>query len=201
MEILWLAIVIYSIGLGLLLHFRPAYMFHENGSWKEFGYQRDSRHTLFPFWLFAIAWAFVSYVLAASVVWSFFTPFAVAATYVESVRSVGSVRKPVFSQEDQEEFIRPASSMAAAAAEEEDDSYDPEYDEDEEADAEVEPDTNIKDVRIRNRNMDRNRNVHYEDGSGAIQPSARPGYYVIDPSSKNTGIRRYIYYGPTPPKD
>lgn len=71
MEILWLAIVFYSIGLGLVLHFKPSLMFNENGSWKEFGYQRPSgsRHTMFPFWLFAVTWAFVSYALAAGVSW------------------------------------------------------------------------------------------------------------------------------------
>jgi hypothetical protein len=177
MEILWLAIVIYSIGLGVLLHFRPAFMFHENGSWKEFGYQRDSRHTLFPFWLFAIAWAFVSYVLAASIVWSFFTPIAVAASsYVSMNRQ---------EQANSDNFMSPASNMK-------DEEYEQEYDqnyEDENEDDESE----IKDVRIKNRN------IHYEDG--AAKPSARPGYYVIDPSSKNSGIRRYIYYGPTPPTD
>lgn len=187
MEILWFAIVIYSIGLGLLLHFRPAYMFHENGSWKEFGYQRDSRHTLFPFWLFAIAWAFVSYVLAASIVWSFFTPFAVAAAT---------------SNLSSEDFIRPASSMMEADAEED---YEPDYDQDYEEEQEDQSNSNIKDVRIRNTNRTTNRttnrNIHYEDGDGAVKPTARPGYYVIDPSSKHTGIRRYIYYGPTPPTD
>jgi hypothetical protein len=70
MEVLWLAILIYSIGMAAVLHYRPALMFHENGTWKEFGYQRDSRHTIFPFWLFSIAWAFVSYAVAASVSWS-----------------------------------------------------------------------------------------------------------------------------------
>lgn len=81
MEILWLAIVFYSIGLGLVLHFRPSLMFHENGVWKEFGYQRtsESRHTLFPFWLFAITWAFASYVLAAALTWSLSSPAALAA--------------------------------------------------------------------------------------------------------------------------
>ena len=67
MEILWLAIILYSVGLGLVLHFRPSLMFQENGAWKEFGYQRSSRHTLFPFWLFAITWAFLSYAIATSV--------------------------------------------------------------------------------------------------------------------------------------
>jgi len=64
MEAIWLAIVIYSLGLGLVLYLRPAYMFNENGTWKEFGYKRDSRHTLLPFWLFAIAWALLSYAIS-----------------------------------------------------------------------------------------------------------------------------------------
>ena len=79
MEILWLAIVFYSLGLAAVLHFRPRLMFHENGSWKEFGYQRDSRHTMFPFWLFAIAWAFASYALAAAIAWSYGSTAMIAA--------------------------------------------------------------------------------------------------------------------------
>ena len=67
MELLWLAIVFYSAGLAAVLYLRPTVMFNENGTWKEFGYQRDSRHTLFPFWLFVITWAIVSYVLSMAV--------------------------------------------------------------------------------------------------------------------------------------
>jgi hypothetical protein len=69
MESLWLAIAIYSVGLAVVIWLRPALMFNENGTWKEFGYQRSSRHTLFPVWLFAIVWAFVSYALAAALIW------------------------------------------------------------------------------------------------------------------------------------
>jgi len=79
MEILWLAIVLYSIGLGLVLHFKPALMFNENGTWKEFGYQRSSRHTMIPFWLFAVTWAFMSYAIAAGISWVF-PAFGVIAT-------------------------------------------------------------------------------------------------------------------------
>lgn len=67
MQTLWLAIFIYSVGLGIILHTRPKLMFNQNGSWKEFGYNRDSRYTLFPVWLFAIVWAVVSYVIAIAV--------------------------------------------------------------------------------------------------------------------------------------
>lgn len=79
MEIIWPAIVIYSIGLGLVLYLRPALMFNENGTWKEFGYNRDSRHTIFPFWLFSIVWALVAYALASFLVASVFTPVAATA--------------------------------------------------------------------------------------------------------------------------
>jgi hypothetical protein len=92
MEILWLAIVFYSLGLAGILHIRPRLMFHENGSWKEFGYQRDSRHTMFPFWLFAIAWAFVSYALAAAFTWSYgSTAMATAAAVYSSPPSMNYI--------------------------------------------------------------------------------------------------------------
>lgn len=67
MQTLWLAIFLYSVGLGVVLHFRPALMFNANGSWKEFGYKRDARYTMFPVWLFAIVWAILSYGIAAAI--------------------------------------------------------------------------------------------------------------------------------------
>ena len=112
MEILWLAIVFYSIGLGLALQFRPSLMFHENGNWKEFGYQRssgpESRHTLFPFWLFAIAWAFASYVIAAAITWSLASPTVALAlgslgTAVASNARTTSVPFGQYSAEEESE--------------------------------------------------------------------------------------------------
>ena len=41
-------------------------MFREDGRWKEFGIGRDPKNfTYLPFWLFAIIWAILSYVLVA----------------------------------------------------------------------------------------------------------------------------------------
>ncbi len=143
MEILWLAIVFYSLGLAGVLHIRPRLMFHENGSWKEFGYQRDSRHTMFPFWLFAIAWAFVSYALAAAISWSYGTTSLVAASAVYSA---------------------PMSYDAATADYEEEDLPPP-----------------------------RRRR------SSTPKSEPRPGYYVLDPASEESGLHRYIYYGERSP--
>ena len=99
MEILWLAIILYSLGLGLVLHFRPTLMFNENGTWKEFGYQRSqSRHTLFPFWLFAIVWAFASYVIATALVWTMTTSSSVA------VPVAAAAAASYWSEQDEGEF-------------------------------------------------------------------------------------------------
>jgi len=37
-------------------------MFNENGQWKEFG-TLSPEHTIFPFWLFCITWAIISYII------------------------------------------------------------------------------------------------------------------------------------------
>ncbi len=115
MEILWLAIVFYSIGLGLVLQFKPALMFHENGTWKEFGYQRSqgdkSRHTMFPFWLFAITWAFMSYAIAAGISWVF-PAFGLVATTAATVASspIGSYSQSEYSDSEDEE-AQPVSTV------------------------------------------------------------------------------------------
>jgi hypothetical protein len=160
MEILWLAIVFYSIGLGLVLHFRPALMFNENGTWKEFGYQRSAngsrdRHTMFPFWLFAVSWAFVSYAIAASITWV--------------IPAVG---------------IAATASASALASNSQDDYADSDF---EETIVDVEKvDDTLPTIRR---------------GRGRPRKTPRPGYYVIDPESQESGLRKYIYYGSQPPPD
>jgi len=65
MSVLWLAFAVYIIGVAFVLYTRPGIMFRaDGGSWKEFGLSSKGDYTVFPFWLFAILWAFLSYVLA-----------------------------------------------------------------------------------------------------------------------------------------
>jgi len=45
-------------------------MFDDEGNWKEFG-TVSKGHTLFPFWLFCIVWAIVSYVVSLLLVGEF----------------------------------------------------------------------------------------------------------------------------------
>jgi hypothetical protein len=66
MSVLYLALAIYIVGVAIVLYVRPSVMFHpDNGTWKEFGLDTSQRNTVFPFWMFTIVWAFISYALAS----------------------------------------------------------------------------------------------------------------------------------------
>lgn len=61
--------LLYLVGVAALLAWRPEMMFTRDGNWKEFGLGRNpDRYTWFPFWMFAIAWAMVSYTLILVIV-------------------------------------------------------------------------------------------------------------------------------------
>ena len=65
MTVLWLAFGIYIIGVAIVLYVRPNNMFRPGaGTWKEFGLNTTGNYTIFPFWLFTVLWALISYVLA-----------------------------------------------------------------------------------------------------------------------------------------
>jgi hypothetical protein len=56
--------LLYLIGISVVLILKPELMFAKDGSWKEFGLGRSKhKYTWMPFWLFAISWAIISYVL------------------------------------------------------------------------------------------------------------------------------------------
>ena len=173
MEILWLAIVFYSIGLGLVLHFKPRLMFNENGTWKEFGYQAGPRHTLFPVWLFAITWAVVSYALASVIRWTYLGPAAASATAVMSMMPSGRVRT-AFGQYDEEENNIPVDDVL--------------------------PDDEEMSESIGQRVSETIRIPRGRVQTPARKP--RSGYYVLDSQSKGSdGLRKYIYYGEAPPPE
>ena len=64
MEQLVIAGLLYLIVIAIVLAIKPRFMFTESGSWKEFGIGRNpATHTCIPFWLFAILWALISYIV------------------------------------------------------------------------------------------------------------------------------------------
>ena len=78
MRTLLLAAILYLIGVVVILLLRPGLMFDEDGQWKEFGIISKS-HTIFPFWLFCITWAVLSYCI------TMFFMGTSASSYLETV--------------------------------------------------------------------------------------------------------------------
>ena len=68
MRRLVIAGLLYLTGIAVLLLLKPQFMFREDGRWKEFGIGRDpANFTHFPFWLFTIVWAVLTYVIVVFV--------------------------------------------------------------------------------------------------------------------------------------
>lgn len=62
MRILLYSGLLYLLGVGVVLALKPSLMFTEDGGWKEFGIGRNpERYTWFPFWLFVLGWALISF--------------------------------------------------------------------------------------------------------------------------------------------
>jgi len=56
--------LLYLVGVSVILALKPDLMFSKDGNWKEFGLGRNNaRYTWMPFWLFAIIWAIISYII------------------------------------------------------------------------------------------------------------------------------------------
>ena len=56
--------LLYLAGISIVLILKPDLMFAKDGNWKEFGLGRNKqKYTWLPFWLFAISWAIISYVI------------------------------------------------------------------------------------------------------------------------------------------
>lgn len=87
MKVLLLSCLFYLIGITIILYIKPNLMFQENGNWKEFGVNQDSKHTWFPFWLFCISWAFVSYGLSS------FTYYMLDSKTKETITDIESTNK------------------------------------------------------------------------------------------------------------
>ena len=138
------------------------------------------RYTIFPFWLFAIAWAVLSYTLAA----------------VAGIMLTGSGSRVA-------SFVAASSAATTATIGHsgynwEDVSEEMEDDEEEEAvEAVAEPPR---------RPRGRPRKI-VMPAAAATPPAAatatpRAGYYVLEEKPQGeSGLRRYVYYGERPPTD
>jgi hypothetical protein len=94
MTTVMIALGIYIIGMAIVLYFRPLLMFHaETGAWKEFGL--SAGYTRLPFWMFAVIWAILSYVVG-TLLTVFMTGIALQSLPADVVEAnISSVLKPV----------------------------------------------------------------------------------------------------------
>jgi hypothetical protein len=110
MKTLLFSLVLYLLGITGVLFFRPQLMFHKDGRWKEFGLEEG---TMFPFWLFCIIWAIVSYVLARFIVGEAVVPLAsaiMAAPMVnESVEEIPTLNQALGSRNRRNKPSGPAT--------------------------------------------------------------------------------------------
>jgi len=64
MSLLIYAGLLYLTGISAILILKPELMFAKDSSWKEFGLGRNKqKYTWMPFWLFAILWSIISYII------------------------------------------------------------------------------------------------------------------------------------------
>ena len=112
MKLLLYAGLVYLAGVSLLILLQPSLVFREDGTWKEFGVGRNSDHyTWMPFWLFAILWALISYLIVLMVAGANMLPGITAIEDVsvntgeELAESLSPrVKKRVFASMDQEGY-------------------------------------------------------------------------------------------------
>lgn len=109
MGVIWYAIGIYIVGIAVVLFIRPSSMFRTGGTWKEFGLSTEGTYTVFPFWMFSLVWAVVSFAIA-----NMFQIFF-ASTAIQSLPSFGN-ESAIAANANMSNIIQPISSVAAAPA-------------------------------------------------------------------------------------
>ena len=97
MRTLLLSGILYLIGVIIVLLIRPSLMFDEYGEWKEFG-MISLNHTIFPFWMFCIVWAILSYMISLLLVGEFSGKVAVVA-------GLGATTPSLYESEPPEDLV------------------------------------------------------------------------------------------------
>ena len=88
------------MGIVVILLLRPRIMFDEDGKWKEFG-TLSNEHTVFPFWLFCIVWAALSY--------------CISLVFINDVHTAGTGAAALRQTEPPEDLVHPLPSKRARA--------------------------------------------------------------------------------------
>jgi hypothetical protein len=96
MKVLLYSGLLYLAGVAIVLILQPSIMFTEEGIWKEFGIGRNSNtHTWLPFWLFAMVWALLSYIIVLILAGSGSLPGTGVAGATAAATATGTVAATV----------------------------------------------------------------------------------------------------------
>lgn len=172
MSVLYLALAIYIVGVAIVLYLRPSVMFNpDSGTWKEFGLDTSHRNTVFPFWMFTIVWAFLSYAIA-SIGNVFIANVVLQSTPGESSfmdMDVGeSVMKPI----SEIRYTEPARQVVHT-------------------ESQLAP-------RVRAPRMPKVApSIPAPVFTPMPEPAQLPGYYIVEPQP--SGVPKFIYFGHEPP--
>jgi hypothetical protein len=180
MSVLYLALAIYIVGIAIVLYLRPSVMFHpDNGTWKEFGLDTGRNSTVFPFWMFTIVWAFLSYAIAsignvfvANVVLQSTSPEEHIATPISEIRYTEAM--PGSQVVHTENTMVPVSRPRAPSG--------------------------VRMPRMPRaappQPMPMPMPMPMPDAAVAA-PTQLPGYYIVEPQA--SGVPKFIYFGHEPP--
>lgn len=195
MSILYTALAIYVIGAAIVLYIRPSIMFHpEKGTWKEFGIDTSHRSTIFPFWMFAILWAFVSYAIATIV------NVGIAHTALNS-----PANEPIF----YEESVALPISRSAYTPNTNNDFLPARMHVNTPYPSVVPPPSvnltpSMPSVNVPSMNNNYTNWTSASTGpntsvSSSVSTGPTPGYYIVEPPSSGNNVPRFVYFGPEPP--
>jgi len=102
--------LLYLIGISAILILKPNLMFSNDGNWKEFGLGRNkNKYTWMPFWLFAIMWAIISYIIVLVIASAFgsVTNKTELVVPTESIEPENVSMKPITSNKKKSNDMKP----------------------------------------------------------------------------------------------
>lgn len=185
---------LYLAGIALMLTLRPEFMFHSDGSWKEFGIGRNpDRYTWFPFWIFAIVWAIVSYVLIVFLASLNLLP-GIEVQKDGSLINDSNISNLVYSFGDEETMADDMRNLAEEMAEVPLKS------------PEISPIiTDLNDIGTPRANA-ANTRMRSVNATAPSRPKVanmnlKNGYYLLNvEATRRSGIPKYVFLGPEPPQ-
>ena len=177
MSLLIISGLLYLCGISTVLILKPELMFSVDGNWKEFGLGRGrEKYTWMPFWLFAITWAIISYMIVLVIA----SATGYVGTITESANSANSNEsvKPAKSSKSAKSAKSANSANSANSNESSESANSSESNESANSNESNDPSESVDSIK------------------SMSKKSKKPGYYILNTEN---GSPKYIYLGPKVP--